>query len=176
MSNEKIITDTAILRIIESDEYVNFLVEEAKKRSIKGDFIIVNYALKQELTERSKELYENFKLFHKGIKKFANKNFYYSEKDPGYINTYNFYYVKMSDVVFKIGITSGTVFSTFFSIVPEPQDTSNVISIEDVRKNVLNNRGIFIEEKISKIKDDILALINEGVPYEAIFETIVSLE
>lgn len=108
-------------------------------------------------------------LMYEGIDKYASENYIF----PYHCDFGNFYKIKFNDVGFEIGTLSGQG-TIFFCSRVSIEDEKEFIDFNDIINNKKSDNVTTIENSLSELSEHVISLSNNGVPLEAITNTLNS--
>lgn len=108
-------------------------------------------------------------LMYEGIDKYASANYIF----PYHCDFGNFYKIKFNDVGFEIGTLSGQG-TIFFCSRVSIEDEKEFIDFNDIINNKKSDNVTTIENSLSELSEHVISLSNNGVPLEAITNTLNS--
>lgn len=156
------------MKVMFSDEtYILWLNKFSEKHSKFTDDEWYYYS--QELTEKDKNNVANLSLLFEVIDKYASSNYFYPTSD----NWGWFYSITYGDIYYNIGVSNlqGAVF-----YCERINAIDNAINFADILSNKVLPRTLSIKEKIKLLSQDITGLLDEGVPIEAVLDTVNSIQ
>lgn len=108
-------------------------------------------------------------LMYEGIDKYASENYIF----PYHCDFGNFYKIKFNDVGFEIGTLSGQG-TIFFCSRVSIEDEKEFIDFNDIINNKKSDNVTTIENSLNELSEHVISLSNNGVPLEAITNTLNS--
>jgi len=157
--NEKISTLTS------NTEYINWLIQFSKEEGGFSDSDW-DYA-KEKLDPATQEKVDNLQLLFESISRYARKNYIYSSP-----NAFGKYYcIKLNGVGLEIGYKAGQG-TTFYCRRVPLENESEFIDFMDIVENKKRPEVDRIESGLKVLSNTIMLLQANGIPLEAISETI----
>lgn len=157
--NEKISALTS------NTEYINWLIQFSKEEGGFSDSDW-DYA-KEKLDPATQEKVDNLQLLFEGISRYARKNYIYSS--PNALGEY--YRIKLNGVGLEISYKTGQG-TTFYCRMVPLENESEFIDFMDIVENKKRPEVDRIESGLKVLSNTIMLLQANGIPLEAISETI----
>ena len=144
-------------------EYIDWLINFTKDKE--GFYDSAWDYSEEKLSESDQEKVYDLSLFFEGIYCYAKENRIYSK--DGRLGEY--FQIRIGDIGFEIGYRSGQG-TDFYCKRVSPED--NFIDFIDILFNKKQDNLEFIEEGLNNLSNMISYLYNNGIPMEAIIETV----
>ena len=156
-----------IKNLMSNTEYIDWLIEFTNdKEGFSDDEWIYS---SEKLDDATEEKVNDLQLFFEGIYEYTKRNYIYSLTRP-YGECYK---IKLGEIGFEIGYASGQ--GTYFYCRRTPlEEMENAIDFMDIINNKKQDNVEYIESSLEQLSSMFIELYNNGVPIEAMINTINS--
>lgn len=151
-------------KILSNYEYINWIINFSKDIDSFTEYNWLYDSL--ELSEIDKENIKRLGLFYEAIDKYARANFIY----PIVTNNESYYQIKIDNYGFEIGIINGQ--DNIHFCQRAHIEKNEFIDFKDILTNKKQDNVNEIINKLNALGEMIQKTYNEGVPLEAINNTV----
>lgn len=151
-------------KILSNYEYINWIINFSKDIDSFTEYNWLYDSL--ELSEIDKENIKRLGLFYEAIDKYARANFIY----PIVTNNESYYQIKIDNYGFEIGIINGQ--DNIHFCQRAHIEKNGFIDFKDILTNKKQDNVNEIINKLNALGEMIQKTYNEGVPLEAINNTV----